>query len=184
VRPLLNGGTLRGRVMLKVREAVVEDAAVLWRAEAETAANPGQLISTPEELDLGSFERKIAGAIGRGTYVVAEVDGVARAHALIDPIPLAAVRHVYRLTVVAHPRYTGRGLGTALISHLQALARSQPEIRKVELLVRSTNTRALKLYSRMGFVEEGRLLDRVRLSNGTFIDDVAMAWFPVPTRHR
>jgi len=170
--------------MLKVREAVVEDAAVLWRAEVETAAMPGQLLSTPEELDLRAFESKIARAVGLGTYVVAEVDGVVRAHALLDPMPLASVRHVYRLTVVAHPRYTGQGLGTALISHLQGWARSHPEIGKVELLVRSTNTGALKLYSRMGFVEEGRLRDRVHLADGTFIDDIAMAWFPAPIRRR
>jgi len=54
--------------MLKVREAVVEDAAVLWRAEAETAATPGQLISTPEELDLRTFD------VARAHDSVAELD--------------------------------------------------------------------------------------------------------------
>jgi len=49
--------------MLKIREAVVEDAAILWRAEAETAETSGQLVSMPEELELRTFEGKIAGAV-------------------------------------------------------------------------------------------------------------------------
>ena len=49
---------------------------------------------------------------------------------------------------------------------------------KVELLVRDSNPGAIRLYQRLGFVEEGRFRDRIRLPDGTFVDDVAMAWFP------
>jgi ribosomal protein S18 acetylase RimI-like enzyme len=51
----------------------------------------------------------------------------------------------------------------------------------VELLVRDSNPGAIRLYQRLGFVEEGRFRDRIRLPDGTFGDDIAMAWFP-PTR--
>jgi RimJ/RimL family protein N-acetyltransferase len=53
----------------------------------------------------------------------------------------------------------------------------EPAVHKIELLVRSTNTRARRLYERLGFGEEGIFRDRVRLSDGRFVDDVAMAWF-------
>jgi len=49
---------------------------------------------------------------------------------------------------------------------------------KVELLVRATNERAIRLYRALGFVEEGRFRDRVRLPDGTLVDDIAMAWRP------
>ena len=95
-------------------------------------------------------------------------------------MPLEAVRHVSRLTVVVHPGRTGQGVGTALISHLQNHVGSVPAVQKIELLVRATNTGAIRLYRRLGFIEEGRLARRVRLPDGTLVDDVAMAWFPTP----
>jgi putative acetyltransferase len=50
-------------------------------------------------------------------------------------------------------------------------------LRKIELLVRATNGRAISLYKRFGFAEEGRFRDRVSTSDGQFVDDIAMAWF-------
>jgi RimJ/RimL family protein N-acetyltransferase len=60
-------------------------------------------------------------------------------------------------------------------------AKRNSSVEKIELLVRATNERAIRLYSRLGFVEEGRMRNRVRLPDGSFVDDVAMAWFP---KHR
>jgi RimJ/RimL family protein N-acetyltransferase len=45
--------------------------------------------------------------------------------------------------------------------------------------VRSTNARAIALYEKLGFVEEGRFRLRLRLDDGTFVDDIGMAWFPI-----
>jgi RimJ/RimL family protein N-acetyltransferase len=57
-------------------------------------------------------------------------------------------------------------------------ANQTPHVKKIELLVRATNQRAIRLYSKLGFLEEGRFRDRVRLPDGSFVDDLAMAWFP------
>ena len=57
-------------------------------------------------------------------------------------------------------------------------AKQTPRVRKIELLVRATNEKAVRLYSKFGFLEEGRFKDRVRLSDGDFVDDLAMACFP------
>lgn len=59
---------------------------------------------------------------------------------------------------------------------LKGPAYSSPE--KIELLVRATNARAIHLYSKLGFIEEGRFRNRVRLPDDEFVDDIAMAWFP------
>jgi RimJ/RimL family protein N-acetyltransferase len=53
-----------------------------------------------------------------------------------------------------------------------------PQVGKIELLVRATNERAMRLYTKLGFVVEGRFRKRLRLPDGEFVDDVAMAWFP------
>jgi GNAT superfamily N-acetyltransferase len=99
--------------MVRIRPGTVEDAALLWKAEVETAGTAGRLVSRPHELRLE--------------------------------------------------------------------AASLAGLRKVELLVRDSNPGAIRLYQRLGFVEEGRFRDRIRLPDGTFGDDIAMAWFP-PTR--
>jgi hypothetical protein len=34
------------------------------------------------------------------------------------------------------------------------------------------------LYLKLEFIQEGRFRNRVRLRDGEFVDDIAMAWFP------
>ncbi|MBC8073196.1 MAG: GNAT family N-acetyltransferase [Deltaproteobacteria bacterium] len=164
--------------MIEIRAATLEDAPALWRAEVETASVPGQLVSRPHELTLPAFEQRIEELRHSGSYVVAADAGVLCGHALLEPMSLDALRHIFRLTLVVHARQTGRGVGTALLRHLQRWAASSDDLHKVELLVRANNSRALQLYGRLGFIEEGRLRDRIRLPDGSFLDDIAMAWFP------
>lgn len=57
-------------------------------------------------------------------------------------------------------------------------AKQAPSLTKIELLVRARNERAMRLYAKFGFREEGRFKDRIRLPDGSFVDDIAMAWFP------
>jgi RimJ/RimL family protein N-acetyltransferase len=163
---------------LVIRKAVVEDAASLVAAEQETARTPGLLVSRPHELTRVAFEQKIDELTTSGRYVGAENEGQVIGHALLDPMPLEAISHVFRLTIVVHPGYLGVGIGAALMRDLLAWAEQTPRVGKIELLVRATNARAIRLYSKLGFVEEGRFRDCVRLPDRSFVHDLAMAWFP------
>jgi RimJ/RimL family protein N-acetyltransferase len=169
---------------LSIREARPDDAPVLLAAEKETARNPGLLVSRPHELTLQAFEQKITELAQRGRYIVAEKDGRIAGHALLDPMPLKVISHVFRLTIVVHPEFTEQGIGTALMGDLMDWAKRSPKVRKIELLVRATNQRAVHLYSQLGFFEEGRFRKRICLPDGNFIDDLAMAWFPQPAHDR
>ncbi|HEU6455050.1 MAG TPA: GNAT family protein [Roseateles sp.] len=60
----------------------------------------------------------------------------------------------------------GRGLGRAAVRELKAMAFNQLRAHRFWLDVKSLNTRALKLYQSEGFVEEGRLRESVRRSDG------------------
>jgi putative acetyltransferase len=70
-----------------------------------------------------------------------------------------------------------------MMSALADWARRAPQVHKVELMVRATNVKARRLYEKFGFVEEGGFRNRIRLPDGSYIDDVAMAWFPKHPAH-
>ncbi len=159
-----------------IRSARVDDANVLAQAERTIAATPGLLVSQPAELIDERFAQKIAAleAADNGHYLVAETVGQIVGHGMLDPLPLAAVRHVVHLTLVVHPGWHGRGVGRALLRSLIEWARTAPAIEKIELNVRSSNTPAQTLYRKMGFTEIGRWQRRVKVAPGEYIDDVAM----------
>jgi putative acetyltransferase len=164
------------RLTLTIRSARVDDAQVLAEAERTIAATPGLLVSQPVELTDERFVQKIAALDGadNGRYLVAETAGEIVGHGMLDPLPLAAVRHVVHLTLVVHSGWQGRGVGRALLESLIEWARNAPAVEKIELNVRSTNTTAETLYRKVGFKEIGRWQRRVKVAPGQYVDDVAM----------
>lgn len=69
--------------------------------------------------------------------------------------------------------WRGRGIGTALLEALFAWA-AEHGIRRIEGGAFATNPRALELYRRLGFVEEGRLVGAV-IRDGVPVDLIAIA---------
>ena len=162
---------------LAIRLAEVKDAAVLCAAEVETARTPGRLVSRPHELKVESFASRIAEVRDRGRYIVAELDGRPVGHAVLEPMSLERVAHVVRLTIVVHPGFDRRGIGAALMKDLVDWATANPAVDKIELLVRASNDGAIALYRKFGFIEEGRLVKRLKLEDGSYLDDIAMGLF-------
>ena len=161
----------------QIRNATVGDADVLCQAQREVAVHhPGLLVSMPDELIPSSFQERIVDATnGIGKYLVAEMDGQMVGHASLCPMGLRQISHVLRLDMCIHLGHWHKGYGRALLHHLVNWARSNPSAGKIELLVRPTNIPALQLYRSFGFVDEGRHRNRVKLQNGGFVDDIAMA---------
>jgi len=167
------------RLQVTIRAAREADAPALAQAERTIAATPGFLVSQPSELADERFAQKIAllGSVDNGRYLVAETEGQLVGHGMLDPLPLAAVRHVVHLTLAVHPGWQGRGVGGALLGSLIEWARSAPAVEKIELHVRSSNTAAQALYRKLGFTEMGRWRRRVKVAPGQYLDDVAMELF-------
>lgn len=163
--------------MRSLRDAVREDAAMLCAAErAVVRQHDGLLVSEPDELFEPLFLQRIASLHdGRGRYLIAEADGGPVGHACLWPMPLRRIAHVLRLDLCVHVGHWRQGHGEALLRALLDWAGGQPSARKVELLVRAENAAAVALYRKLGFVEEGRLRERVRLPSGRFVDDISMA---------
>jgi ribosomal protein S18 acetylase RimI-like enzyme len=115
-------------------------------------------------------------------YLVAEDKGKLVDIASLRPMVLRATAHVYRLSIMLALTHVSRGIGTRLMRSLMARAKRLRSVRKIELLVRASNRRAHGLYGKFGFHLEGRLKQRVSLPDGTFVDDLSMAWFPRKAR--
>ena len=163
---------------LHIRSATPDDAGALWAAEEATRQTPGLLVCWPGEIAAGAFREKIAKLANDGRYIVAEQGGRIVGHALLDPMPSQANRHVFLLTIVVHPGHLEHGIGGAMLQHLTDWAQANPRVGKVELNVRAGNLRAQNLYRRAGFIEEARFTRRVRRLDGQYEDDIGMAWFP------
>jgi RimJ/RimL family protein N-acetyltransferase len=69
------------------------------------------------------------------------------------------------------------GIGTALLQTLIDWAEANPLIEKIGMAVFANNERAIRLYRKLGFVEEGRRPREMKLGPGWYVDDVLMYRF-------
>lgn len=160
-----------------VRDARPADVAALCEAERAVVRQfDGLLVSEADELSESAFAERVAlTAEGRAKYLVVEDSGMCVAHASLYPMSLRNVSHVLRLDMCVHLGHWRKGHGQRLLADLLAWAQQQPAAHKIELLVRAGNEPAVALYRKMGFIEEGRHRQRVRLRSGRFADDLSMA---------
>ncbi len=91
------------------------------------------------------------------------------------------IRHRGRFGIAIAADWRGRGIGTALIAAMIDWARAHAHIEKIRLGVLAENTRAIALYRRLGFVEEGRRSGEFKLRGGRYCDDVMMCVWVKPT---
>lgn len=75
------------------------------------------------------------------------------------------------------PEWRGKGLGGLLLAEMLQWARSNPKVEKVNLRVIGSNLRAIALYKKLGFQEEGRKLKEIKYADGTYADEVLMGQF-------
>lgn len=160
-----------------IRKAKVEDAHAIVTAEQEIAETPGYFCSQPNELSEENVIKTIKSLAEseKGVYLVAELNGKIVGHAFLEPLHLQSICHVAQLSIGVHHGWQEKGIGTALMKELIAWAKQSTTIEKIELNVRASNSRAIALYKKMGFVEEGRLKNRIKVSENHYIDDVLMA---------
>jgi RimJ/RimL family protein N-acetyltransferase len=108
-----------------------------------------------------------------GEYLVAVVEGTVAGSANFLRGKQSKNAHTAELGVAVRKEWRGLGIGAALMEAGIRWARSVG-VRKLTLGVFATNERAVRLYRRLGFVEEGRLRGQVIL-DGVPVDELLMA---------
>lgn len=169
-----------GRVV-RLRPATVADAeafmAHLRAAGAETdfltfgGEGPGRTLE-----DERASLRLTAESDNR-FHLVAERDGVIVGGITFFGGTRPRLRHVGEFGISVLRECWGLGLGRRMVELLIAWARSGGVIRKINLGVAPSNTRAIALYESLGFAVEGRVTRSV-LVNGV-LDDTLLMGMPI-----
>ncbi|MCM3734496.1 GNAT family N-acetyltransferase [Bacillus cytotoxicus] len=82
-------------------------------------------------------------------------------------------KHIGTLGIVIAEKYCGFGLGKKLMEELIEWARGNGTTKKLHLVTRADNERAIELYKKVGFKEEG-LLEQDTYINGVYYNTLIM----------
>lgn len=185
---------LRDGSAITIRSALADDAADVIAAAKRIFAQTDTVLTQADEFTL-SVEDEAKFLAGRaeskhGVFVIAVAHGP-EAHATchgpegratqiigiagLDPAARRRAMHNVTLGIMVDSAWHRRGVGDALMGTLMAWARANPLLRRVQLEVVATNTHAVRLYERHGFVTEGLRRGVFQRQPGVFEDDLIMA---------
>lgn len=128
----------------------------------------------PEGVDTKVAVIRDAARSANGVFLVARQDHVLVGWAQVVGGGRRRTRHVGRLEMMVDARVRGVGVGTALLGAVVAWAERSPIVHKLSLNAFAHNTRALGLYRKFGFQEEGRRVREYQFADGSWRDDVLM----------
>ncbi|MGM0840213.1 MAG: N-acetyltransferase family protein [Bacillota bacterium] len=172
----------KGHVEYIIRNVKVEDAEVLLDIESSVISEGDYFIVVSEEVETKPLQEKkerIESILDniKETLIIAEVNGVVVGSIEFRSQNRKRLSHTGSVSMSISKNYRDVGIGKALLKALLDWAEENPLIEKVSLGVFSTNQRAISMYKKMGFLEEGRLIKEYKLNHGEYIDDVLMYKF-------
>lgn len=130
----------------------------------------GEGILTPEAFEKQIFEDSIA---EKTLFLVAEVGGKIIGFTRCEGSKLSRFRHKAEFGICILKKYWGHGIGKVMIENILIWA-GTAGIKKISLTVVQTNTKAIQLYEKYGFVKEGLLVnDRIH-KDGNYYNTVIM----------
>jgi putative acetyltransferase len=132
-------------------------------------------VTTLPSLTLEQLGKRLAGGGGQDVHHLVgalggRVVGSARLKVWSEP----RFRHSGTLAIAVHDDYQGRGVGVALLRAELDLADRFLALRRIQLEVDVDNPRAIAVYEKVGFVQEGRLRC-FKIRDGKPVDSIVMA---------
>lgn len=166
------------KASITYRRAKKDDIKKIKELYKATAAQPGGISRKPHEITDEYINNIVLNSLKRGLMIVAEENRqiIGSIHAY--KFEQESLSHLLsNLTFLIHPAHQGKGVGKALFSYfMEYVKESMPEIIRVELFVRKSNEKAVKLYESCGFEVEGYLKRRIKTTDGIPETDSIMAW--------
>lgn len=162
-----------------VRTGKIEDAEAILDIQKSVVSEGEFLIAYPEEFNkTSSQQREWVQSIlenEKETLIVAEKDGEVVGW-IVFQINQNRKRlsHTGSFGMMISKSYRELGIGRMLLKALLDWTEKNPLIEKVSLAVFSTNHRAISLYKKMGFIEEGRKIKEFKMNDNEYVDDILM----------
>lgn len=166
-----------------IRSATKTDVSDLVKCFDENLANGEGLVSQPGELDSTepAIRKWILDSLENPSYIilVAEHQGSIVANIAFQSGKRKRISHTGDFQIVILPKWRGLGIGSLLLDTFIRWAIDNKSVEKVNLRVLASNSRAIALYKKYGFKEEGRCIREVKYENGTYCDEILMSRFVV-----
>ncbi|HEY7737495.1 MAG TPA: GNAT family N-acetyltransferase [Candidatus Limnocylindria bacterium] len=143
------------------------------RAEGRWLVTPSTAISPPSE---AFFIAELIRA-DESAVLIAEATGAIIGNALVMTDRDVSSRHVGVLSITVAEGWRDVGIGTELVAATQDWVRDRG-LTRLALSVFPDNARAIAVYTRAGFIREGIRRRQFRQADGTYRDELLMAWFP------
>ncbi|WP_062237213.1 GNAT family N-acetyltransferase [Fictibacillus sp. FJAT-27399] len=165
-----------------VRTGKIEDAEAILDIQRSVVSEGEYLISLSEEFNKTSSQQKewVQSLLENEneTLIVAERDGEVLGWIVFQAAPnRKRLSHTGSLGMMISKGYREMGIGSMLLKALLDWAEKNPLIEKASLGVFSTNHRAISLYKKMGFIEEGRKIKEFKMNENDYVDDILMYKF-------
>ena len=156
---------------LKIRDIKIEDYKEISKIRKMPGVMENILSNKDEEDEL--IKEKIIN-MGKNQYwYVAEEDGKVLGLGILMNHGNLRKKHVGVITLMVNSDYQNKGIGSLLMDKLINLSESLNIIR-LELCVFRDNYKAINLYKKFGFKEEGIKI-KSALKNGEYADEIIMA---------
>jgi putative acetyltransferase len=166
---------------ISIRRATPEDASAMTALMSEEAVY-GNLLQLPHPSEATWRERLEAKSSNGDVQLVALAKGQLVAMAGLHANPHIRRRHAMHLGMAVTVPAQGKGVGRALMAALIDYADRWVAVMRIELTVFTDNERAIALYRKFGFVQEG-IFRAYGLRDGRYQDVLAMARLhPSPPR--
>src|SRR5659263_647275 len=105
--------------------------------------------------------------------IVGTVNGTIISAAQIHSPARKKITHNSEVAISVRKEYWGKGVGTAIMGELIRYARERGTIRNISLGVKASNSNAISLYEKYGFVKTGVHKDYFNV-DGNYDDEILM----------
>lgn len=169
-----------GRAIV-LRDPEVDDAAAILECMAGVMAESDCLLGEADEFNYTLEQERVwveeHREHPRSFAMVAACDGVVIGVLDFRVGRFRRQRHTGSFGVSLRAAFRGQGIGTRMMEIMLDWGRHHDEIEKIGLSAFSTNSQAIELYRRLGFIELARSPKHFKLADGSYADNVIMYQF-------
>lgn len=157
-----------------IRDAEPKDAEEMILMVKQVMSESPFFPSTAEEFNI-TVEQEEQYILSTALFLVAEIEGKIVGSASLDRSNKSKLNHTVTFGITILKEYSGIGLGSFMMKNIIQWCEFN-DVEKIELEVFENNIRAVGLYKKLGFTEEGRRKKAVKTSDG-YIDMIIMGKF-------